>query len=90
MHLGGRDTYEIYAMYALRTVNDNFVKWLLKEGKDFAVGSHNEYLPKKRRWVLKNFNKNEILNNTSMFLKFKNVINGLAPSGNSWDSNDLG
>ena len=54
-----------------RTVNDYFVKWLLKEGKDFAVGSHKEYLPPKRRWILKKFNKNEILNNTSSFLKFK-------------------
>ena len=77
-------------MYAFRTVNDNFAKWLLNKAIDFAVGSHKEYLPPKRTWILKNFNKNEILNNTSMFLMFKNILNGLAPSGNSWDSDDLG
>ena len=77
-------------MYGFRTLNDYFVKWLLKEAKDFAISSHKSYMPPKRTWILKNFNKNEILNNMSSFIKFKNILNGLAPSGNKWDSDDLG
>ena len=57
---------------------------------DFAVSANKYFMPPKKTWILKNFNRKDIVSKTSSFLKFKNIINGLAPSGNKWDSNDLG